>query len=160
MRQTLDSAVAERIQECFKTHLAGPDFQPAQPHCISSTYSCGTRLACEFPCFNADDVKQWIYRCETYFSIDRTPEEVKTKLVIVNLEGKALQWHTSMVKSFSLDNLPVWTEFKAVLTERFEGIYDYLMADLIHLQQTGLVAEYEEKIESVVSRLHLSEEYK
>jgi len=80
--------VAERIQECFKTHLAGPDFQPAQPH----------RLArIEFPRFNGDDVKQqWIYRCKTYFAIDGTAEEVKNKARhCSNLEGKASQWHTS-----------------------------------------------------------------
>ena len=89
-------------------------------------------------------MKQWIYRCKTYFAIDGTPEEIKTKLIVVNLEGKALRWHTSMVKSFSLDNLIIWTEFKAVLTERFKVIYDDPMVDLLHLQQTGLVAEYQE----------------
>jgi len=61
-----------------------------------------------------------------------------------------------MVKSFSLNNLPVWTEFKAMLTEQFGGIYDNPMADLIRLQQTRLVAEYQENFESVISRLQLS----
>jgi len=161
MRQTLDSVVAESVQECFKTHLVGTNSQMAHPHRSSSNYSCGTRLArIEFPRFNGDEVKQWIYRCESYFAIDGTPDEEKTKLAIVNLEGKALQWQTSMVKSFSLDNLPTWTKFKVVLTERFRGLYDDPMADQIRLQQTGLVAEYQEKFESVVSRLQLSEEYK
>jgi len=88
----MDSGVAERVQKCFKNHITDTNIQVAKTHHNSSTYSCGTRLAIiEFPHLNGDYVKQWIYHCETYFSIDGMPEEVKTKLIVVNLEGKALQ---------------------------------------------------------------------
>ena len=44
-----------------------------------------------------------------------------------------------MVQSLSLDNLPVWTSIKKILTEQLGGIYNNLMADLIRLRETGLV---------------------
>jgi len=57
-------------------------------------YAGYTRLSrIEFPRFNGDNVKEWLYQCETYFLMDETPPEVKTKLAIVHFEGKALKWH-------------------------------------------------------------------
>ena len=47
----------------------------------------------DFPKFNGDDLSGWVYKCQQFFEIDGTPQGSKVKLVDINLEGRALQWH-------------------------------------------------------------------
>nr|GEX87335.1 phospholipase-like, aminotransferase-like mobile domain protein [Tanacetum cinerariifolium] len=49
----------------------------------------------EFPKFQEDDVRGWVFRCDQFFSIDNTSNEEKVKIVSVHLTDKALLWHRS-----------------------------------------------------------------
>ncbi|KAD4585752.1 hypothetical protein E3N88_23353 [Mikania micrantha] len=53
----------------------------------------------EFPKFDGTDVEGWLYRCEHFFTIDETPERLKLRYAAVHLEGRALQWHQSYIKT-------------------------------------------------------------
>ena len=119
-----------------------------------SSYSCGTRLTrIDFPCFSSHDVKQWLIQCDTLFSIDSTPEEFKVRLAVVHFEGRALQWHSSYVKSVGLQNLPPSSEYKRILIERFSKVCDDPMAELMQLRQKGSIVEYHEAFNAIVARL-------
>ena len=79
----------------------------------SRPYSCNTRLArLDFPRFNGEGVKNWIIQCDTFFSVDQTPEEYKVRLAVVHFEGKALQWHNAYVKNVGLNKLSSWNDYK------------------------------------------------
>lgn len=44
-----------------------------------------------FPIFDGSQLRDWLYRCEQFFSLDNTPPELKVRLASIHLEGKALQ---------------------------------------------------------------------
>ena len=97
LKETLTLSMKDTMQELLTqsfgegTHGLSNDNMSRGPQTRSS-YVCGTRLAhIDSPIFNGENVNQWIHQCENYFLIDNTPDEFKVKLVIVHLEGKALQ---------------------------------------------------------------------
>nr|GEV01626.1 uncharacterized protein [Tanacetum cinerariifolium] len=47
----------------------------------------------KFPKFQEDDLREWVFRCDQFFSIDNTSNEEKVKIVSVHLTDKALLWH-------------------------------------------------------------------
>lgn len=53
----------------------------------------------EFPRFNGDDVESWLLRCDHFFQVDETPDNMKLKYAIIHLEGDAMQWHQSYMKT-------------------------------------------------------------
>lgn len=50
----------------------------------------------EFPRLNREGFTNWLYKCEMFFKFDSTPEEAKLQLVVVNLDGNALEWQLSI----------------------------------------------------------------
>ena len=71
--------------------------------------------------------------------IDGTLADFRVKLVVIHFEGKALQWHTSFVKTLPESNLPKWTKFTNILIDRFGEVCDDPMAELMQLRQNQLV---------------------
>ena len=118
MQKTLGDSLQQNIHNSFKklpeneansdnNSTPGRMVKGNQPH-----YSCGTRLArIDFPRFNGENVNQWIYQCKTYFTIDNTLEDVKVRIAIIHLEGKALHWHIASTKTMNVDSLPSWTKY-------------------------------------------------
>ncbi|GKD49396.1 RNA-directed DNA polymerase like protein, partial [Tanacetum coccineum] len=51
----------------------------------------------EFPRFQEDDVRGWVFRCDQFFNIDNTPNDEKVKIVYVHLSDKALIWHRQYI---------------------------------------------------------------
>ena len=88
----------------------------------------------DFPRFNGEGIKQWLIQCETFFSVDNTPDEFKVCLAVVHFEGKALQWHSAYIKSVGLENLPSWNEYQILLLDCFGHVYEDPMADLMKLR--------------------------
>ena len=124
----------------------------------SLPYSCNTRLArLDFPRFNGEGVKNRIIQCDTFFSVDQTPEEYKVHLDVVHFEGKALQWNSAYVKNMGLDKLPSWNDYTKILIERFGEVCEDPMAELMRLWQKGTVTDYHTEFDAIVSRIDLSE---
>ena len=53
----------------------------------------------DFPRFNGEDFRGWLYKSEQFFEVDETPSYMKVKIAAMNLKGKALQWHQIFMKS-------------------------------------------------------------
>ncbi|GLT60986.1 hypothetical protein SLA2020_337230 [Shorea laevis] len=97
----------------------------------------------EFPKFNGEELKDWLYKCNQYFRIDGTPDEHKAHLASINLEGKAMKWHQSFLEIKGEQVLSNWEEYVEGLKARFgEKAYEDPMSDLISLKQTGTVEEF------------------
>ena len=47
----------------------------------------------EFPRFNGDDVKGWIFRCRQFFFIDQVEDEMQVGIAAMHVYDKALVWH-------------------------------------------------------------------
>lgn len=50
-----------------------------------------SRLEC--PKFDGNDFRGWWTKLEQYFEAEVIPEGSKVRLVMLNLEGRALEWH-------------------------------------------------------------------
>ena len=62
----------------------------------NNSYSNFSRVSkVDFPKFEGHDVQWWVYKCESFFGVDGTPENVKVRIASIHLEGKALLWHQS-----------------------------------------------------------------
>jgi len=53
----------------------------------------------DFPRFDGEDVQGWIYKCEQFFEVKGTNDNVKVRIASIQLNGKALLWHQSFIKS-------------------------------------------------------------
>lgn len=84
-------------------------------------------------------MKEWLYKCDQFFFIDNTPENIKVRLASIHLDGKGLQWHHAFVKSLLTTFLPFWSDYVKIMSDRFREVYDDPMSDLKNLQQTGSV---------------------
>lgn len=114
----------------------------------------------EFPRFDGENLKGWLYCCEQLCEIDGTSEESKVRLASIHLEGKALQWHQIYIKSRLTRSHPTWEEYVSALNTRFGAdLYDNPMAELKFLKQMGSTMEYQDKFDVLLNRVELPEEY-
>lgn len=59
-----------------------------------------TRLArVDFPRFNGENVKGWLFKVEEFFAIDNTPPELRVRLASIHFDQLAAEWHQSVVQS-------------------------------------------------------------
>ena len=85
---------------------------------------------------------------------------MSVKLIAMNLEGKALQWHQILLRSRVTRDLPAWEEYIKEMASRFGGcLYDDPMGELKALKQEGSVLEYQEQFEELLNRVDLPEDY-
>lgn len=43
----------------------------------------------EFPKFDGKKVKDWLYKCNQFFLLDETPQDLRVRLASIHLEGLA-----------------------------------------------------------------------
>lgn len=146
-----DLIVGLSLQVSQITH--GNDRPPEHPNHYS------TRLTkVEFPKFDGNDLKSWLYKCNQFFELDHVSDSHRVKLAAIHMEGKALLWHQTYMKR--LKNItPTWARYTEDIQVRFGELYDDRMAELKALVQTGSVQEYHDTFDALVSRLDLTEEH-
>ncbi|PKI34771.1 hypothetical protein CRG98_044838, partial [Punica granatum] len=123
-------------------------------------YSLTARIGkLEFPRFCGDGVREWLYRCEQFFEVDETPDNVKLKLVVIHLEGRALQWHQSYVRSLGVEGKSMgWNEYVAAVVSRFGDTgYEDSMTDLKNLKQLGAVQDYMDEFDALLNKVSITE---
>lgn len=111
----------------------------------------------DFPRFDGNDLKSWLYKCVQFFELDGVVDPDKVKLAAIHLEGKALLWHQTYIKRMG-QILPLWDQYVKDITARFGELYDDPMADLKALVQKGTVQDYHDSFDALTSRLNLPEE--
>nr|GEU48173.1 reverse transcriptase [Tanacetum cinerariifolium] len=107
----------------------------------------------EFPRFNGDDVRGWVYRYKQFFKIDGIEEERKAELASMHLYDQALVWHQQYVKKYG-DRTPC-EMYEGEVVKRFGAIYE----DLKILKQEGSVQQYQEAFKTLLNRVELNEAY-
>lgn len=126
-----------------------------------SQYGGLTRLGkIDFPRFDGNHIKEWLFKAEEFFGVDFTPEEMKVKMAAIHFDSHASTWHHSFIQSgVGLEVLYDWKRYVTLLKERFEDVCDDPIAELKQLQETEGIVEYHEKFELIKTRVNLSEEY-
>ena len=109
----------------------------------------------DFPKFGGEDVQGWAYKCEQFFEVDSTSDNMKVKIAAIHLNGKALLWHQCFVKN--REEWPDWDQYKKAIIARFgEGAFDDPLADLMKLKQAGTVEHYQERFDALLNRVDFS----
>ncbi|GMI89935.1 hypothetical protein HRI_002662800 [Hibiscus trionum] len=116
------------------------------------------KLLC--PRFDGSEFKGWLCIVEQYFEAERIPENAKVRLVMLHLEGKALQWHHFATKNNSELNLLLWNQYLTRMKERFapRGFEDPF-SDLVGLWQTDSVEKYYEDFIDLLNQVNLPDDY-
>ena len=109
----------------------------------------------DFPKFNGDDVRGWLFRCEQLFLIDQVHELEKVNLVSIHLYDKALLWHTQFIKNQG--NCVSWEVYKKAILDRFGSVYDDPISELKNLKYETTARDYEDAFDNLLSRVDISE---
>lgn len=145
------STSGNHATEYFRHHRQG----------LPPTYAGMTRLAkVDFPRFNGENVKEWLFKVEEFFGIDNTPMELRVRLASIHYDQMAAAWHQSLAQSeqdaYVIED---WDQYKVLLKERFEDVLDDPIADLKKLQETAGISDYHAKFELIRNRVKMSESY-
>nr|XP_043620521.1 uncharacterized protein LOC122592345 [Erigeron canadensis] len=115
----------------------------------------------EFPKFEGDNVEDWIYKCEHFYTIDATPETSKIRYVAIHITGRALSWHQGYMKSSgkTMENI-TWDEYSRSTMARFSTTHmEDAMGALKALVQEGELDEYCDQFDKLLNKVTLCEEY-
>ncbi|GMI89777.1 hypothetical protein HRI_002647000 [Hibiscus trionum] len=116
------------------------------------------KLLC--PKFDGSDFKGWLCKLEQYFEAERTLESAKVRMVMLHLEGKALQWHHFATKNISELNQLTWNQYLTKMKERFApGGFEDPFSDLVGLWQTDSVEKYYEDFIDLLNQVNLPDDY-
>ncbi|XP_042013895.1 uncharacterized protein LOC121762165 [Salvia splendens] len=133
-------------------YAGGP--QPRQQYFATRQSKVG------FLIFFGEDLAGWILRCDHFFTVDLTPEESKVRLVVINFEGRALQWFQNWSKYQDQSMSTPWPLFLQALEARFgDQLLGDPMTELLALKQSGSFADYHDRFELLLGRVSLSESY-
>lgn len=126
-----------------------------------SHYPGMTRVArVDFPRFNGENVKEWLFKAEEFFGIDNTPFKIQVRLASINFDQLAAAWHQSLAQSeqdaYVIED---WEQYKVLLKEIFEDVLDDPIAELKNLHETARIVAYHAKFELIRTRVKLSESY-
>ena len=77
-------------------------------------YTGMTRLGrLDFPRFNGDKIRDWLFKVEYFFSIDNTPDDLKVRLSSIHFDSPASTWHQAILQSESgSDLLTNWMRYR------------------------------------------------
>ena len=76
-------------------NIHSPNMEPGKGRSgIQSNYSGMTRLPkLDFPRFNDDELKEWLYKVEQFYAMDNIPDDIKVGLASIHFDGLASKWH-------------------------------------------------------------------
>jgi hypothetical protein len=94
----------------------------------------------ELPVFPGENPWNWERKCETYFTMNLVPDNLRTELASMNLVGEADNWYYG----FRLEHgTRPWLNFVGALYQRFEDrSVSGFCGQFKNMYQTGTVKEY------------------
>ncbi|KAG7575531.1 Retrotransposon gag domain [Arabidopsis thaliana x Arabidopsis arenosa] len=126
-----------------------------------ASYAGITRIGkVDFPRFDGNQARDWLFQVEEFFEVDHTPQDMKVKMAAIHFNGKAATWHRSLLHTPGTKRvLRDWEAYKLELLDRFENVLDDPISELKQLQETNGIEEYHKKFELLRTRVKLPEAY-
>ncbi|XP_071712436.1 uncharacterized protein [Rutidosis leptorrhynchoides] len=117
-----------------------------------------TRLTkLEFPKFEGDDVRGWIYKCKQFFEVDKVEETEKVRIASIHMYKRALSWHQQFVR---INGEEVdWTVYEEAVLKRFGTTVEDPLSELKNLRQIGSVDAYFDEFERLLNKIEVSEKH-
>ncbi|KAG4188940.1 hypothetical protein ERO13_A08G195550v2 [Gossypium hirsutum] len=106
-----------------------------------------SRLEC--PRFDGSNFRGWWTKLEQYLEAEGTPESNKIRMVMLNLEGRALKWHQLYSQCNGGLQMLSWPAYMKSLQDHFGfGQFGNPMKELVNLKQQG--EAHSLKVESIL----------
>lgn len=105
-----------------------------------------------FPVFEGENPKLWLSRCEDYFEMYRVDPSIWVKVAVMQFQvsSSVARWALSVDKQLKRVS---WPKFCAMLIDRFGRDQEFLIRQLIHIKQTGSVADNVAKFTELIDQL-------
>ncbi|KAK8282543.1 hypothetical protein V6Z12_D08G034600 [Gossypium hirsutum] len=114
----------------------------------------------ECPNFDGSDFRGWLTKLEQYFEAEGTLDSDRVRVVMLHLEGRALEWHHFFSQRNGGLNVLTWPSYLKSLQDRFGfGQFGNPMRELVNLKQQGTVEQYQDMFVGLLNQLHLPETY-
>lgn len=76
----------------------------------------------DFPSFDGNRVREWLFKCERFIELDDTPTDMKVTIVSVYLSRFAMECHYTFVNNRMLQGPISWAEYADAVATRFGPI--------------------------------------
>ncbi|KAL4347798.1 hypothetical protein GQ457_17G006860 [Hibiscus cannabinus] len=140
------------------TPLAGEGSKGNELAVVTDSAASSYKLRC--PNFDGSNFRDWWSKLEQFFAAENVLENAKVKVVMLNLEDKALQWHHFVVRNHGgIDNL-TWQFYLKLMKDKFSpGCFEDPMGELVTFKQTSYVDQYYDDFVSLLNQMQLSPDY-
>ncbi|KAL4361994.1 hypothetical protein GQ457_04G015870 [Hibiscus cannabinus] len=109
--------------------IADEDTRPTQGNVVAQPDNFAYKLF--YPKFDGEDFQGWLTKLKQYFEAAMVPNSTKVRVVMLHLEGKALQWHQFVAKSHGGMQHDPFAELVAL--RQMETIVDQFYKEFIQL---------------------------
>ena len=97
---------------------------------------------------------------DQFFEEDQTEEQDKPRIVMMNLDGLAFQWHQRYMKTQGKLTEVNWSHYLLAMCNKFcENEFTDPMLEIVSLKQTQTVDDFYDEFESLLNLLQLPEDY-
>jgi len=113
--------------------------------------STGRMAKLNFPSFDGNNPKLWLYRCKSYFEMCSLESSIWIPLAAMHMNGPAARWFQSVEEKLRSAS---WSEFSQLLLDRFgREQKELLIRQLFHIRQSGSVADYVSQFSELLDQL-------
>ncbi|KAG8382565.1 hypothetical protein BUALT_Bualt05G0090600 [Buddleja alternifolia] len=101
-----------------------------------------------------------LFCCEKLFDVDETLTVAKVRLVVVHIEGKALQWHQTYMKLKAILTraLPYLEAYVKALCDLFGSLlFEDPMSEMMNVRQVASVKDYLNQFDELLNNVDLNE---
>lgn len=156
VNERIDSSM-EEIRTLLRIQI--PRVTPEQPPTPSPHHSYSTRISkVDFPRFDGTNVRDWLYECDQFFSLDPTLDMSRVRLASIHLDGLSLQWHLDYMRQ-KFDICPTWNQYVADVTTRFGDAYEDPLSNLLKIKQGSKIEDYINEFELALTQVNLIPEH-
>jgi len=128
-----------------------PRETPPLPGSRGAPGSTGRIPKLNFPLFDGDNPKVWLYRCESYFEMCSLDSSIWIPLAAMHMNGPAARWFQSVEDKLRSAE---WSDFSKFLLDRFgRKQKELLIRQLFHIRQSGSVADYVSQFSELLDQL-------
>ena len=97
-------------------------------------------------------------KIQTIFELEGTPEEQRSRLLLLSMDGKAFAWQRHYMQNMN-NKHKTWQQILQDAGSRFDtGAFDDPVAKLARLKQEDSLIEYLERFDTLLARIAISEE--
>lgn len=107
----------------------------------------------EFPHFWGHDIDGWVFKCNSLFESEETPDHKKIAIAMVHLEGSALHWHKRFMKDYVGRAHITWEGYCEHMRIRFSSKHEAPAEELKDLRQAGVVREYKNAFDALLIKV-------